>query len=146
MAGIVGLTELQHTNGNSMLTVATTGDGNVKSEGGAATTSLQQGLTKQWSKYDQLNSSTVDDSFNTTSITDTATGKYVSNFTNNMNNANYSASGSCIGIGHYYGITTGPHSSEALTTSAYGMRTIRVDTEALADMTEDSTTLNGDLA
>ena len=27
MAGIVGLTELQHTNGNSMLTVATTGDG-----------------------------------------------------------------------------------------------------------------------
>ena len=116
------------------------------SEGGSATTNTAQGLTKQWSKYDQLNSSTVDDSFNTTSITDTATGKYVSNFTNNMNNANYSASGSCIGIGYYYGITTGPHSSEALTTSAYGMRTIRVDTEALADMTEDSTTLNGDLA
>ena len=34
MAGIVGLTELQHTNANSMLTVATTGDGNVKSERG----------------------------------------------------------------------------------------------------------------
>ena len=48
MAGIVGLTEIQHTNGNSMLTVATTGDGNVKSEGGAATTSLRQGLAKSF--------------------------------------------------------------------------------------------------
>ena len=52
MAGIVGLTELQHTNGNSMLTVATTGDGNVKSEGGAATTSLRQGLAKNWVSFD----------------------------------------------------------------------------------------------
>ena len=68
MAGIVGLTELQHTNGNSMLTVATTGDGNVKSEGGAATTSLRQGLAKCWCHSDNTSTPSIDDSFNVGSI------------------------------------------------------------------------------
>tara|TARA_B100001287_G_scaffold41271_1_gene30362 strand:+ start:156 stop:608 length:453 start_codon:yes stop_codon:yes gene_type:complete len=88
MAGIVGLTELQHTNGNSMLTVATTGDGNVKSEGGAATTSLRQGLCKFWIVVSS-NHGSLDDSFNCGSITDVASGQLAGNFTNNMSSTNY---------------------------------------------------------
>ena len=80
MAGIVGLTELQHTNGNSMLTVATTGDGNVKSEGGAATTSLRQGLAKSWINLNGTGTIAARDSFNVASLTDSGTGKYDINY------------------------------------------------------------------
>ena len=94
MAGIVGLTELQHTNGNSMLTVATTGDGNVKSEGGAATTSLQQGLAKCWINFEGDSTIAISDSFNASTITDNTTGDYKITYTTNMNNVHYSVTGS----------------------------------------------------
>ena len=90
MAGIVGLTELQHTNGNSMLTVATTGDGNVKSEGGATTTSLRQGLTKVWYDLDGTGTIALDDSFNCSGTTDNGTGDYTISYSNAMASANYS--------------------------------------------------------
>ena len=105
MAGIVGLTELQHTNGNSMLTVATTGDGNVKSEGGAATTSLRQGLCKVWISYEQDDDSnpgnTVYGSFNVSSQTDSGTGKTITNFSNNFANDDYSFVGQVFDGGGY---------------------------------------------
>jgi len=90
MAGIVGLTELQHTNGNSMLTVATTGDGNIKSEGGAATTSLRQGLCKAWLNYKGTSTNAINDSFNTATVTDNGTGDYTQNLTNSFSSANNS--------------------------------------------------------
>ena len=90
MAGIVGLTELQHTNGNSMLTVATTGDGNVKSEGGAATTSLRQGLAKTWANLKGTDTFGLRDSFNVTSATDNGTGDHTITIASDMANANYS--------------------------------------------------------
>jgi hypothetical protein len=89
MAGIVGLTELQHTNGNSMLTVATTGDGNVKSEGGAATTSLRQGLAKCWINYNMAFTSSIYGSYNVGSLTDNGTGDASVAYTSNMNNDDY---------------------------------------------------------
>ena len=90
MAGIVGLTELQHTNGNSMLTVATTGDGNIKSEGGAATTSLRQGLCKAWLNYKGTSTNAINDSFNTATVTDNGNGDYTQNLTNSFSSANNS--------------------------------------------------------
>jgi len=92
MAGIVGLTELQHTNGNSMLTVATTGDGNVKSEGGAVTTSLRQGLCKAWACNEQDGTNGVLDSFNQASITDIGNGQHSGTRTNNMASVNWTVS------------------------------------------------------
>ena len=65
--------------------------GTVASEGGAATTDLQQGLSKAWAR---LNPNTLQDSLNTASILDNGTGDFEYNFTNNMNNANYSLFGS----------------------------------------------------
>ena len=65
--------------------------GTVASEGGAATTDLQQGLAKAWAR---LNPNTLQDSRNTASFLDNGTGDFEYNFTNNMNNANYSLFGS----------------------------------------------------
>ena len=65
--------------------------GTVASEGGAATTDLQEGLAKAWAR---LNPNTLQDSLNTASILDNGTGDFEYNFTNNMNNANYSLFGS----------------------------------------------------
>ena len=67
----------------------TGGSINVLGEGTSATTNLQQGLAKMWTHADNSGSTAINDSFNTSSITDTGTGfmKYTS--TNNMSSANY---------------------------------------------------------
>ena len=96
MAGIVGLTELQHTGGNSAMTIDTsgnltikTGTTTVKGEG-TATTNLQQGLTKTWVTIDgDATTPVAFDSFNVASVQDDAAGKYGITMTSAMANANY---------------------------------------------------------
>tara|TARA_B100000963_G_scaffold351738_1_gene363778 strand:- start:544 stop:993 length:450 start_codon:yes stop_codon:yes gene_type:complete len=149
MAGIVGLTELQHTNGNSMLTVATTGDGNVKSEGGAATTSLRQGLTKAWTNLNGTGTIAIQDSFNTSSATDRNTGRYEFNRTNNMvnilytcsgSNSQYAANGSSVYVSDsfYDYQTQGPFSTSASTSGVYE--------SSFVDAAYVSNNVHGDLA
>jgi len=62
----------------------------VTSEGGAATQSLQQGLAKAWGHVATANSTTLDDSFNYTSVTDNGTGDWTYAFVNSMTNSAYS--------------------------------------------------------
>ena len=88
MAGIVGLTELQHTSGNSAMTITTSGDVNVKGEG-SATTNLRQGLVKYWASGQTNNPTTIEDSFNMSSFTDEGTGNTGVVFTNNMATVDY---------------------------------------------------------
>ena len=88
MAGIVGLTELQHTSGNSAMTITTSGDVNVKGEG-TATTNLRQGLNKVW--FTLGVDAVQDDSFNCSSVDDDGSGDYGIHFTNDFSNALYSA-------------------------------------------------------
>ena len=73
--------------------VGTAGDITVTSEGGAATMQLQQGLVKVWFLYNGSGTPAFLDSFNTSSLTDHATGDHSVNFTNAMSNANYSLGG-----------------------------------------------------
>ena len=61
--------------------------GTIASEGGAATTDLQQGLFKQWCRIVQTGTQAIGDSFNTSGITDDGTGKTTFAFTNAMNSA-----------------------------------------------------------
>tara|TARA_R100001015_G_C4494563_1_gene71036 strand:+ start:111 stop:539 length:429 start_codon:yes stop_codon:yes gene_type:complete len=61
----------------------------VVAEGGTTTTNMQQGLTKVWARVDQVGTQGIDDSFNLTSITDTAVGFTTFTFANDMNNAVY---------------------------------------------------------
>ena len=58
---------------------------------GSATTSLQQGLAKAWAINDHTSTSVLD-SFNQSSITDTATGVLTWDMSNNFSSANWTAS------------------------------------------------------
>ena len=71
------------------------GDITITSEGGAATQSLQQGIVKAWVNFDFLNTPSVRDSLNHSSITDHGTGLFTITRTNNMNNDDYSVAGMC---------------------------------------------------
>ena len=62
----------------------------VTSEGGAVTTSLQQGLAKAWMQLNGTGTIAIQDSFNTSSATDNTTGDYQQNYTNALSNDNYS--------------------------------------------------------
>tara|TARA_Y100001958_G_scaffold154775_1_gene144287 strand:- start:53 stop:541 length:489 start_codon:yes stop_codon:yes gene_type:complete len=72
----------------------TAGSVTVQGEG-TNTTNLQQGLAKIWIKIDGTVAagSMPQDSFNVTSMTDTNTGRYIINYTNNMNIVHYSFTG-----------------------------------------------------
>ena len=89
------------------------GEAGVTASGSTGlTTNLQQGLCKHWT---QLDTQVVADSFNQTSITDNDAADATYNFTNNMNNAHYSAGAlSCA-------TTTNPYSTLLL--SRVGDRT-----------------------
>ena len=62
----------------------------VTGESGSATTNLQQGLAKGWGES-AANGASIADSFNVSSLTDTATGRQNWNFTTSMSSASYSA-------------------------------------------------------
>ena len=55
---------------------------------GSNQTSVQQGLAKMWF-YKVTDGSSLADSFNASSVTDTGTGDFSVVFSTNMNNANY---------------------------------------------------------
>ena len=63
----------------------------ITSEGGAATQSLQQGLIKVWCNFDGSGTISTRDSLNQSSLTDSGTGLYKVNYTNDMNNTDYVA-------------------------------------------------------
>ena len=73
---------------NTLTGVSTAGSIAVTGEGNSTTTNLQQGLAKVWSTQSEDGTSTLD-SFNVTSIADTATGKQTITFANDFANANY---------------------------------------------------------
>ena len=62
---------------------------------GSNTTSVTQGVCKQWVKYDSTGTVEVDDSFNTSSVTDNATGDARPQINNDFANVHYATSGSC---------------------------------------------------
>ena len=118
---------------------------------GSATTSLQQGLCKAWSNYNQSTSNeAIADSFNVASISDDAEGFHTVNFSSAMSNTNYSVSvyfrrnsNSNTGGGN---LTS--NSTDSKTTSAMKFKTIYIDTNAqnVTDYAENSHHFMGDLA
>ena len=95
----------------------------VVAEGGTNTTNLQQGLAKCWVTHPH--DDVVDDSFNLSSLTDSATGRYVCNFTNNMASTKYivPATGASYGSsndrgGDFVGMDMDAGSTDSRSTSA----------------------------
>ena len=83
---------IEFTDGDDAIAVADAGvvtlltTAVAKSEGGAVTTNIAQGLAKASCLFDQTEPG-IDASFNTASLTDTAAGKGIVNWTNNMGGA-----------------------------------------------------------
>ena len=81
-------TGISDSSNATFLTVDSSEQAVIESEGGAVTTSVQQGLAKQW-VYFSMASTTAVDSFNTSSLTDNATGKFFANVNNDFSNTSY---------------------------------------------------------
>ena len=134
---------IKHTNNTTSMAIDTSGQVTIRGEGSATTTNLQQGLAKSWSFYNQQTPATPD-SFNTSSITDSSTGTYLVNFSNNHASTNYAALGMALDIGQYY-----MHSNvrPTFSTSQYRVDTIRADSVSTTHDADDSSNATlGDLA
>ena len=83
-------------------------EGSISIQGeGSATTNLQQGLTKQWTSFNQ-ETPEVFNSFNLSSMTDRTTGKTQHNFTNSMTGQKlYSVSGMALDEGESQAVMDG---------------------------------------
>ena len=125
--------------------VATAGSILVTGEGNSTTTNLQQGLCKCWNNFDALGTFTLQDSFNCSSISDSGTGNSVITMTNAMSNDDYSCTASS-GIPANSGYCDVSNSS----TSTYTLRSFNIVTSTatitIADVADNSCTVNGDLA
>ena len=86
---------IEFTDGDDAIAVADAGvvtlltTAVAKSEGGAVTTNIAQGVAKSWINFNGTGTIAIRDSFNNTSITDDGTGSYTITIANNMGNANY---------------------------------------------------------
>ena len=87
---------IKHTNNTSAQTIDTSGrttavlnnDTTYRSDDGAVTQNMVQGLAKSWTHFNGDSFGSRDD-FNTSSLTDVSTGNYTFAITNNMGNRNY---------------------------------------------------------
>ena len=121
----------------------TGGSINVLGEGTSATTNLQQGLCKCWLRADMNTENDIQDSFNTASVTDQATGDTRWNFTNALANTNGVMSGATARTGTPK--LSGSAGSIALSTSQFRVMTTNSGGSTDAD-TEWGALAHGDLA
>jgi len=92
----IGTEAVEHISSSAnatYLTVDASEQITVSSEGGAVTTSLQQGLAKAWVYFVITGGTpTISDSLNVSTITDLGVGDYKENLTSAMNNATFATS------------------------------------------------------
>ena len=81
---------------NKLTGTSTAGSILVTGEGNSTTTNLQQGLAKAWQSITASGGTpSFNDSFNTSSITDSDVGRHTLNFSNSFSSVNYAVTGSC---------------------------------------------------
>ena len=92
---------IKHTNGTTAQTIDTSGrttvsvmnnDSTYRSDGGAVTQNMVQGVAKSWCHWTQVSTQTIRDSFNISGITDTGTGKTTLSINNDMSNDDWAGS------------------------------------------------------
>ena len=128
--------------------VSTAGSIAVTGEGNSTTTNLQQGLCKSWINVDgDASTPSIRDSLNAASLTDTATGRYQLNYTNNFSTAKQqSGAGIARRSGNSQGCIVGLDSqANELRTSDTGF-SVTNDAGTLVDQDIATLLLMGDLA
>ena len=109
-----------------------------------STQDTMSGLIKVWARLDCNTSSsvTVDDSFNVSSASDTAVGRSIINFSNNMNNVSYALLGAgdaTIGVEYNYVCCESSSTDHVDVAHMYGH-------SSLIDTTDNGHAVAGDLA
>jgi len=132
--------------------VTTAGSIAVTGEGNSTTTNLQQGLLKMWANLSGSGTPAIDDSTNTSSVTDVGTGERQINLTNNVSNTNYMTFSGMLNEGNSGG-TRGAagHQLNGQTTSSVKYKIVYGSTAssdgALSDSAvDDGCAIAGDLA
>ena len=127
--------------------VTTAGSIDVTGEGNSTTTNLQQGLAKAWISFNGTGTIATYDTFNTTSLTDVATGRYSFDFTNDMNNDDYAISGSARYPSVVSGDINAPSNAASdAATDSLEFYTVATNTGNATDMTHTYVVIHGDLA
>ncbi len=131
MASILKVDEMQG--------VTSAGDITITSEGGSATQSLQQGLCKMWVQHNAGTS--ILDSNNVASLTDSGTGDYSITYTSAMASTQYTCAGSWGNDGN------GVFVADSLTASLVGTRYKTLGSGGSAgDCATANCSVHGDLA
>jgi len=149
---------IEFTDGDDAIAVADAGvvtlltTAVAKSEGGAVTHNIAQGLAKQWLHFNGTGTIAIVDSFNTTSITDVATGEYTVTIANNMANIGYSktasgAQNNAVGP-QIIKVDYGRNGNDyiAPTVTAYRIQNFKAEEANAADTEYVNATAHGDLA
>ena len=126
---------------NTLTGTSTAGSIAVTGEGNSTTTNLQQGLAKQWVRFDGTGL-TVEDSFNTSSVTDNGTGDYSPVLTSSMSSENYSP---LYTSSQYHELMGNNGGTTGTLASGYKIN-IRNSSNSAADTGRVSSAVFGDLA
>ena len=140
---------IEFTDGDDAITVADAGvvtllnTAVTKSEGGATTTNIAQGLCKWWIKYSQDAGSGSQnlDSFNVSSVNDVETGRFDPTYSSNMNNANY-----CVSVMHQAELTNADSTEYTVSQATNTTQLRTVENGALRDKGNANASAVGDLA
>ena len=121
----------------------------IGSEGGAVTTSVQQGLAKAWVNFNGTSTIAVNDSLNVASLTDDTTGTYRVNTSNAFSSVNHSPVGSNINdstTANRASITVAASGSASATTSIIPFALYSATASNYLDCTDVNIHIFGDLA
>mgnify|MGYP001200453705 FL=1 len=147
MSTIVGtnieVTNLKYDSDTTSMIISNAGQVTVQGEG-TATTNLQQGLAKSWANFNGTGTIALRDSLNVSSLTDGATGDYLTYYSSNMANVNYSSSANTGGAGVL--ISSGRSGADTNRTNYYRVGVREGNSQAWTDTDLVSVTVHGDLA
>ena len=121
----------------------TAGSISVTGEGNSTTTNLQQGLVKQWLKFNQ-DTPAITNSFNVASVTDDSTGNYNIITTNNWSNANMCVT--CMAQAEAANTDKTEYVIEGGNTTTSSIARRDVENNAARDQSNSNTVCTGDLA
>jgi hypothetical protein len=105
------------------------------------TTYVINGSAKAWGHFEGSDA-TLDDSFNTTSLTDNSTGSFSPQLTNSLANTNYASSTNCANTSN----TASNSGSKAQTYATGSFNIVTTQNGADADVNDTIYTAHGDLA
>lgn len=128
------------------LTGKTTANDITVTVGASATMSLEQGLAKAWSQSQMYSSNTINDSLNTSSLTDNTGGDFTLTMVNAFSNTAFCMSGT-TSLGHItQDRSTRNEAYNTRRTTTTQRAVSRSDSGFLADSNHNCVLFHGDLA